>query len=176
MAGKRVVVVGGANSAGQAAMFFADLACEVLLVVRGESIEGRMSRYLVDQITARDSIRVLTRTEVVEVVGDDYLRSVTIQGPQGRSQFDVAGLFVFIGARPRTEWLPDWIERDEHGYVSTGPAVATPDGGEYATSQPGVFAVGDVRAGSVKRVASAIGEGSIVVPTLHRYLAVTRRR
>jgi thioredoxin reductase (NADPH) len=174
VAGKRVVVVGGANSAGQAAVFLADAACDVVIVMRGDSPKAKMSQYLVDQIGARDNIEVLVRAEVVGVDGDDHLRTVTIQGPHGRSQLDVAGMFVFIGAKPRTDWLPDWIERDGHGYILTGPAVAGPDAGEYATSQPGVFAVGDVRAGSVKRVASAIGEGSIVVPAIHRHLAATR--
>ncbi|MGB3684314.1 MAG: FAD-dependent oxidoreductase [Ornithinimicrobium sp.] len=170
VAGQHIVIVGGANSAGQAAMFFADIADQVTMVVRGASLQEKMSQYLIDQIGHTPNIDVLVHTHVSGIHGDDYLREVSIEGPTGGRMLDVAGLFVFIGAQPRTDWLPPWIERDERGYLITGIGPNNMPS-EYATSQPGVFAVGDVRAGSVKRVASAIGEGSIVVPAIHHYMA-----
>ena len=160
--GGRVFVVGGANSAGQAAVHLARFAGKVTLVVRGSSLAASMSQYLIDEIEGKENIEVLLATEVVGVGGDGRLERLTLRSGDGVEEVPADGLFVLIGAEPRTEWLPDDIERDERGFVLTGS--------DYATSVPGVFAIGDVRAGSVKRVASAVGEGSVVIQHVHRYI------
>lgn len=179
--GERVAVVGGANSAGQAAVFFGARAEEVLLLCRGPSLHAKMSAYLVRQIEQMSTISVRTGTEVAAVHGDDHLDALTLTGPGGEQRVDVTGLFVFIGAAPRTDWLGDVVARDRRGYVLTGAdldgrPLIDADGRErpallFESSLPGVFAVGDVRAGSVKRVASAVGQGGIVVQVVHEYLA-----
>jgi thioredoxin reductase (NADPH) len=178
-----VYVVGGANSAGQAAVFFSRYARSVTMVVRGDSLERSMSYYLIQQLAAIDTIRVATQTEVVEAHGDGHLEGLTLcDGKAGtRRTVPADYLFVFIGAEPHTDWLGDTVARDDRGFVYTGPDLLV--GGErppgwdrdrdpfyLESSVPGVFAAGDVRANSVKRVASAVGEGAMAVTLVHRYL------
>ena len=127
-----------------------------------------MSEYLVHEIDGKDNINVRLETHVVEVHGEGRLERLTLSGPNGDETVDAQGLFILIGAEPRADWLPPEIERDERGFVVAGPT--------YETSLPGVFAMGDVRAGSVKRVASAVGEGSVVIQHVHRYLASVEER
>ncbi|HEU0248162.1 MAG TPA: FAD-dependent oxidoreductase [Gaiellaceae bacterium] len=160
--GASVFVVGGANSAGQAAVHLSRYARRVTLLVRGQTLSSSMSQYLLDEIDAKENIDVRLETEVVDADGDGRLETLTLRGPDDVTIEPADALFVLIGAHPRTDWLPAEIERDEHGFVLTGP--------DYATSLPGVFAIGDVRAGSVKRVASAVGEGSVVIQRVHQYL------
>jgi thioredoxin reductase (NADPH) len=122
-----------------------------------------MSQYLLDEIGGKENISVRSQTVVVDAVGDGRLERLTLRGPDGDETVDADALFILIGAEPGTEWLPEDIERDERGFVVGGA--------NYQTSVPGVFAIGDVRSGSVKRVASAVGEGSVVIQHVHRYLA-----
>ncbi len=179
-AGGRVYIVGAGNSAGQAAIHLAKYAARVSIVVRGDSLAKSMSSYLIDEIDATSNIDVLTQTQVVDGSGAGRLERLTLRGPDG-STTDVAAdaLFVLIGAQPRTAWLPDEIARDAHGFVVTG-ADLTHDQllGDwrmarvpypYETSFPGVFATGDVRSRSVKRVANAVGEGSSAIQHVHTY-------
>ncbi|NUR16987.1 MAG: FAD-dependent oxidoreductase, partial [Dermatophilaceae bacterium] len=181
--GEEVYVVGAANSAGQAALNLARFAKRVTLVVRGTSLEAGMSRYLVERIRADDRIRVLCGTQVVAAAGDGHLERLTLadRALGTTTEVDAAWLFVFIGAAPRTDWLGAEVARDGHGFVVTGhDLVSGPYAGGWAlgrppfaleTSLPGVFAAGDVRFDSMKRVASAVGEGSMSVYFVHRYLA-----
>ncbi|MDF1603213.1 FAD-dependent oxidoreductase [Nocardioides sp. YIM 152315] len=183
-AGQDVYIVGGANSAGQAAVYLAQSgARSVTLLVRGDSLQRSMSHYLIQQIAGLDRIRVRVSTEVVEVGGDQHLERLTLRDTStGRSRTFVADhLFVFIGAQPRTEWLDGVITRDERGFILTGLDLS-PDGERLSgwkldrppfhleTNVAGVFAAGDVRAESAKRVASAVGEGALAVMLVHRYL------
>jgi len=172
---KRVFVVGGGNSAGQAAMHLSRYAREVTMLVRRANLASTMSDYLCRGIEAADNIDVMYETEAVGGSGENRLESLTLlDRPSGtESTVDADALFVMIGARPGTEWLPPEIERDEWGYILTGTDLESGDGpsprlGETSLSR--VFAVGDVRHGSVKRVASAVGEGSIVIQQVHHYL------
>ncbi|HET6561920.1 MAG TPA: FAD-dependent oxidoreductase [Marmoricola sp.] len=180
--GEDVYIVGAANSAGQAALNFARYAKRVVLLVRGPTLEASMSQYLVSRIHTTANIDVRLRTEVVGVHGDGHLEAVTLADRAAGTEEDVATnwLFVFIGAAPRTDWLGDAVARDTRGFVLTGPElppapeIAWPlDRGPFAleTSVPGVFAAGDVRLDSMKRVASAVGEGAMAVYLVHRYLA-----
>jgi thioredoxin reductase (NADPH) len=180
-AGDMVYLVGGANSAGQAALNFAKHAKQVTLLVRGSDLLATMSTYLVDRITASPNITVRCGTEVGAADGDGHLERLTlVERVSGqREEADASWLFVFIGASPRTDWLGASVARDPHGFVLTGPDVTTagtPWGlsrTPYAleTSLPGVFAAGDVRLESMKRVASAVGEGAMSIYLIHRYLA-----
>jgi thioredoxin reductase (NADPH) len=180
-AGDMVYLVGGANSAGQAALNFAKHAKQVTLLVRGSDLLATMSTYLVDRITASPNITVRCGTEVGAADGDGHLERLTlVERVTGqREEADASWLFVFIGASPRTDWLGASVARDPHGFVLTGPDVTTagtPWGlsrTPYAleTSLPGVFAAGDVRLESMKRVASAVGEGAMSIYLIHRYLA-----
>jgi len=174
LAGRSVFVVGGGNSAGQAAMHLARYAARVSLIVRGDSLATSMSNYLCEAIEAADNVEVMLGTEVADGAGEGRLQSLTLrERARGESSTVAAdALFVMIGARPSTEWLPPEVERDEWGYVLTGrDAGAEADGRQmHETSVPGVFAVGDVRHGAVKRVASAVGEGSIVIHQVHQRL------
>ncbi|ALG11528.1 FAD-dependent oxidoreductase [Kibdelosporangium phytohabitans] len=178
-----VYLVGGANSAGQAAMYFSRHAKRVVLVVRGDSLEHSMSRYLIDQLAGPGNIEVMTCTEVVGGAGDGHLETLTLRhNKTGESTTVPASwLFAFIGAAPRTDWLNGIVARDDNGFVLAGPDLVTegglPAGWELErppyhleTSLPGVFVAGDVRADSVKRVASAVGEGAMAVTLVHRYL------
>jgi thioredoxin reductase (NADPH) len=176
MRGEDVVVVGGANSAGQAAVHLCRFARSVTLVVRGPSIEETMSQYLVREIEASRKVVVLTNTEIVDARGEPRLAAVTLRdAATGRTtERPVAGVFILIGAVPRTDWLPPEIRRDDPGYVLTGEASALPrraEGSPVETSLAGVFAVGDARSDSMKRIASAVGEGSAAVRYVHDHLA-----
>jgi thioredoxin reductase (NADPH) len=179
--GEDIVVVGGANSAGQAAVFFSDHARKVTILCRAEELGSKMSTYLVDQIAARPNIEVRCGAEVREVCGTDRVERVTVEHRSTGQvdTLDASAIFIFIGASPHTSWLPPQISTDEYGFVLTGPALGerrfpTSDGDRdpylYETSVAGVFAVGDLRARSVKRVASAVGEGSVAVQFVHQYL------
>ena len=179
---QHVVVIGAANSAGQAAVHFAGYASRVTMLVRGESLEKSMSAYLIEQITGLKNINVLTRTEAVAAEGDHgRLKRLHLRGVDGDGVFErteeVDACFVFIGAAPRTDWLDGVVARDERGFILAG-ADAREHGWPLArepqtleTSVPGVFVAGDVRARSIKRVASAVGEGSMAVSLIHEYLA-----
>jgi thioredoxin reductase (NADPH) len=179
-AGGSVYLVGAGNSAGQAAIHLAKYAADVTIVVRGDSLSKSMSAYLIDEIDATANIRVRLETQVVDGGGELHLEHVTLRGPDGAAERVAAdALFVLIGAQPHTGWLPDDIARDQHGFVVTGAdlshdrllddwrLVRTPY--PYETSSPGVFAVGDVRSRSVKRVANAVGEGSSAIQYVHTY-------
>ena len=179
---EEVFVVGGANSAGQAALHFAKFACKVTMVVRGDGLSATMSKYLIDEIEKTSNIVVVPSTQVVEAVGEERLEKLKMRGPQGEYTVPASSLFVFIGAAPGTGWLPDSILRDEKGFLLAGPDLRIdgklPESWREArepflleSSVPGVFVAGDVRHGSVKRVASAVGEGSIAVQFVHQYLA-----
>ena len=159
--GASVFVVGGANSAGQAAVHLARYAKSVTLTCRS-ALEKSMSRYLIDEIEGKGNIRILEGAQVVDAAGGGRLETLTLRGADGVETVPADALFILIGAEPRTEWLPVEIDRDERGFVLTGS--------DYGTSVPGIFAIGDVRSGSVKRVASAVGEGSVVIQHVHRYL------
>ncbi len=181
--GQDVFIVGAGNSAGQAAMYFSRYARTVYMVVRGESLGKSMSQYLVDQIAATPNIAVKLYTEVLAVHGTEHMEAVTLIDNQTREteKYPAAALFVFIGALPHTDWLEGVVERDEHGFILTGNDLIRdgkpPKGWKLdripfllESSVPGIFVAGDVRHRSVKRVASAVGEGSIAVQFIHQYL------
>jgi len=179
---EEVFIVGGANSAGQAAMYFAKYARKVTMLVRGDSLVSSMSKYLIDQIAGTSNIAVETKTQVIGASGRQRLESVRILSPEGEGERPANSLFIFIGAAPNTGWLPESIMRDANGFVLSGrdiqvegrlPKIWTEDRPPFLleTSTPGIFAAGDVRHGSVKRAASAVGEGSISVQFMHQYLA-----
>lgn len=186
-----VYIVGGANSAGQAALYFARYARNVTMLVRGESLDEGMSRYLIDQIEATKNIKVRLRTTVIEVHGEDRLEAITIFDAARNEKETVPtnALFIFIGALPHTEWLQPIVERDEHGFILTGPDLPRANGNGHfpkgwvldrdpfwlESSQPGVFVAGDVRHGSVKRVAAGVGEGATAVQFIHQYLGSAER-
>ncbi len=177
-----VVIVGGGNSAGQAAIFLAAQVSRVYVVIRGDDLNKTMSRYLVDQINPHPRVTVRSCTEIREVHGNDALSAVVTEDKRTgeRHSIQTRALFVFIGADPHTSWLAGAIQLDDRGFVPTGPAAlySDTDGNQgrtqrqpmmLETSQPGVFAAGDVRSGSVKRVASAVGEGSMAIRQIHEY-------
>jgi thioredoxin reductase (NADPH) len=178
-----IYIVGGANSAGQAAMYFARHAKSVTMVVRGTTLDASMSYYLVQQIASVANINVRTCTEVIQAGGDEHLETLTLRDNStgATEEVDTQWAFVFIGAAPRTEWLDGVVARDDHGFVISGPDLPmdgtlprgwTADRAPYhlETSVPGVFVAGDARADSAKRVASAVGEGAMAVMLVHRYL------
>jgi thioredoxin reductase (NADPH) len=182
-----VFIVGGANSAGQAAMYFSRYARTVTMLVRADSLSKSMSQYLIDEIGRTENIIVYTHTEVQEAHGETSLQSLTLKNSQtGEAQtVPATALFIFIGAMPCTEWLGDTVQRDKQGFVLTGSDlyVDGKPGSDWTlprppflleTGMPGVFAAGDVRLGSIKRVASGVGEGSIAIQFVHRYLAEVR--
>lgn len=186
ISGRRVLVVGGGNSAGQGAMYLARHAKEVEIVIRRDSLRDTMSSYLIDQIVKTPNIRLRPRTEIERVEGEGHVERIALTSvDDGSSRVEeAAALFVFIGTRPRSDWLPPEVLRDAKGFVLTGRDVMASDA--YAriwkerreplpleTSVPGVFAAGDLRAGAMNRVASAVGEGSMVVRLAHDYLALT---
>ena len=170
--GTEVGIVGGGNSAGQAAVFLSRHACHVHLFVRGDGLARTMSDYLVRRIERSSTITVHVGCEVTALEGDPYLQTIAVTDRDAATRrFPIANLFLMIGADPNTEWLRGCLALDAGGFVVTGQGAAgTVGASPFATSSPGVFAVGDVRAGSVKRVASGVGEGSVVVQTLHRHL------
>ena len=176
--GEEVYVVGAGNSAGQAAMFLADYAAKVTMLVRGKDLGSKMSNYLVERIDEHPLISVRVETLVVAVDGAEHLETLTLETQDGTETVATNALFIFVGASPQPGWLPERVQRDERGFVLTGPDLSY-EGLDWPlerapflleTSIPGVFAAGDVRHGSVKRVASAVGEGSISVQFVHRYL------
>jgi len=181
--GQDVCVVGAGNSAGQGALFFSRYARRVTVFVRGDSLEKSMSQYLIARIRATPNIEVTTGAEIVEVRGTGRLEKVVLGRAHGGepSEVDAAAMFIFIGARPRTEMVAGLVELDAQGYVLTGPALSPTsrrprgwaldrDPFPFETSVPGIFAAGDVRSGSSKRVAAAVGEGSGTVGIVHGYL------
>ena len=163
-----VVVIGGGNSAGQAAMFLSRSAKHVHLVVRSGSLAASMSSYLSSRLEADPKITIHYHTTVSELHGEDWLSGVTFTQPDGDTRIDTSALFIMIGAAPNTDWLSGLVETDEKGFVLTGQAVGRSS--PFETGTDGIFAVGDVRSGSVKRVASAVGEGSVVVSQIWTYL------
>jgi thioredoxin reductase (NADPH) len=179
---EEVYIVGGANSAGQAAVHFAKFACKVVMLVRGPSLAATMSKYLIDEIERTPNILLKPMTQVLEAFGQERLEALHLSGPQGEVRVPASSLFVFIGAAPCTEWLPACILRDDDGFLLAGPDLHSmgklPDAWReprepflLESSVPGIFVAGDVRHGSIKRVASAVGEGSIAVNFIHQYLA-----
>ncbi|MDG4824001.1 FAD-dependent oxidoreductase [Asanoa sp. WMMD1127] len=181
--GQEVYIVGGANSAGQAAVYFSRYARQVHILVRGDGLTRTMSRYLIDQIESHENIDVHSYTEVAEATGDDHLERLVLRDTRSGETRDVdtSWLFIFIGAEPRTDWLDGVVTRDAHGFVITGPDLIAGgnrpvgwsmprDPYHLECSIPGVFAAGDVRSDSVKRVASAVGEGAMAISLVHRYL------
>ena len=178
-----VGVMGGGNSAGQAAVHLSRYAKRVLLIIRGPENSG-MSQYLIDQMAAIENIEVRLSSSITEVRGETHLTGATLTGPDGPEELDVAALFIFIGQQPRTEWLEGTVERDTGGFVLTGQNLLEDGKRKNPTgwglnrepfllesSMPGVFVAGDVRHRSVKRIASAVGEGSMAVQFVHQYLA-----
>ncbi|MDP9037646.1 MAG: FAD-dependent oxidoreductase [Acidobacteriota bacterium] len=179
-ADEEIYLVGGANSAGQAAMHFARYARRVHMLVRGEGLQKSMSRYLIDQIASTANIVVETSTEVASLHGDTHLECMTLNTPGGKEKRSATSLFIFIGAAPKTDWLPRAIAMDAKGFILAGPDLKTRAADHWKlarepylleTSVPGIFVAGDVRYNSVKRCASAVGEGSIAVQFMHQYLA-----
>ncbi|MGD0798160.1 MAG: FAD-dependent oxidoreductase [Acidobacteriaceae bacterium] len=179
-ADEEIYLIGGANSAGQAAMHFARYAAKVRMLVRGDSLTRSMSKYLIDQIAATPNIVVETGTEVVSMSGDGHLECLTLKTPHGPETRSANAIFIFIGAAPKTDWLPREIALDPKGFILAGPDLKTraPLAWKLTrepylleTSVPGIFVAGDVRFNSVKRCASAVGEGSIAVQFMHQYLA-----
>ncbi len=177
--GLDVHIVGAGNSAGQAAMFFSNHARSVTILCRGETLGKSMSRYLIDQLAVRPNIRVLYQTEVAAAHGEVSLEAIDVRSTATGeiTRLESGGLFIFIGADAETAWLPPDIALDRHGYVLTGSEVTAAGRWEIdrdpyllETSVPGIFACGDVRFGPVKRVASAVGEGSMAVAFVHQYL------
>ena len=175
-----VVVAGGGNAAGQAAMFLSESTEKVLLVIRGEGLAKSMSSYLARRIETRNNIEILPRTEIRKMMGGKVLEAVELENTQTheRRTVETPAVFSMIGAKPCTDWLPPEIERDEKGFVKTGHAVAGAPAWKYSsrapgpleTSRPGIFAAGDVRSGSVKRCAAAVGEGGMAVEGVHKVL------
>jgi thioredoxin reductase (NADPH) len=182
--GEKVYIIGGANSAGQAAMNFARYAERVVILVRGASLSSTMSQYLIEQVKATPNIQIWSHASVKEVHGNGHLEEISVlcSDTSKVERVPANAMFIFIGALPRTEWLSGIVERDERGFLRTGPDLMNggvrPKGWKLErdpflleTNVPGVFAVGDVRHGSVKRVASSVGEGSVAVQFIHQYLS-----
>jgi thioredoxin reductase (NADPH) len=179
--GEHVVVVGGGNSSAQSAIYLSRYAAAVTLVVRRAQLD-EMSHYLLEDVEAQPNINVRLNTELVDAGGDTRLRSVTLHdlARDRRQRLDAAAVFILIGAEPRTDWLPESIERDERGYLLTGELLPADEAAprrpfHFETSMPGVFAVGDVRLGGMKRVAAAVGDGSTAIRHVHEYLALVVR-
>jgi thioredoxin reductase (NADPH) len=174
-----VVIIGGANSAGQAAVYFSGYAHQVTMLVRGADLEHSMSHYLIEQLAALPNVTVRTRSAATAAIGEGgHLRALRVRDGDGQEEtLDADACFVFIGASPRTDWLDGVVARDDRGFILAGPD-AQPAGWPLAreprpleTTVPGVFVAGDVRSRSIKRVASAVGEGSMAVSLIHEYLA-----
>jgi thioredoxin reductase (NADPH) len=178
LTGRDVFVVGGGNSAGQAAVYLARFASRVTMLVRSESLAQSMSDYLVTEIDATPNIEIMSGREVVGGAGNGRLETVDVRHTASGvvDTMDAAALFILIGAEPFTQWLPPEVARDDWGYVTTGPSEHVISRSPFESSLAGVFAVGDVRHGSTKRVASAVGEGAVCVRLVHEYLAVQGER
>jgi thioredoxin reductase (NADPH) len=181
--GQDVCVVGGANSAGQGALFFARYARRVTIVVRAQGLESSMSQYLIDRIVSTPNIEILSRHEIAAVSGEGHLQKTTVRNAETKEEraLDVAAMFIFIGSAPRSEMVAALVTRDEKGFILTGPDL--PRAGQrpvgwtlerdpflFETNVPGIFAAGDVRSGANRRVAAAVGEGSAAIYSVHRYL------
>jgi len=177
-----VVVVGGGNSAGQAAIFLSQGGCAVTLVIRGPDLRKDMSRYLVERVDADPHITLRARSTIIALDGDETLRAAHLNGPDGTSVLPCEGLFSFIGADPSSGWLNGCAALDDGGFVLTDLSLAPDQLGQtwqtldrsplpFETSHPGLFAVGDLRSGSTKRVAAAVGEGSASVRSVHQFLS-----
>jgi thioredoxin reductase (NADPH) len=183
MAGENVYVIGGANSAGQAALNLAKYAAGVTLLIRGQSVQAGMSDYLIKQIDSTPNVSIRTNTQVVDAYGEQRLEGLVLEQRESgtRETVQAAGVFVLIGAEPRTDWLHEVLERDDRGFILTGADVVSERWSldrrplPFETSMPGVFAAGDVRYGSVKRVAGAVGEGSVAIGSVHQYLTELER-
>ena len=184
-AGSPAVVAGGGNSAGQAALFLASAGSAVTIVIRGPDLAASMSRYLIDRIEADKRIVVRRNTRIAALEGNDFLAGVRISGPGGEERLASTALFSFIGAEPASQWLSGFAALDDRGFVLTDRSLGREHlNGRwdalgrsplpFETSHPGLFAVGDVRSGSTKRVAAAVGEGSAAVRSVHAYLAFDR--
>ncbi|HEV2132012.1 MAG TPA: NAD(P)/FAD-dependent oxidoreductase, partial [Longimicrobiaceae bacterium] len=178
--GSDVVVVGGGNSAGQAAMFLSEHTRRVFMLLRGGDLFASMSSYLAERVEGAENIEVLYNTEIRRIIGEEKLEAVEVENTETRESRTIAtpAVFTFIGAIPRIGWLPAEIATDDNGFILTGRAAADSPHWTLArepflleTSQPGIFAAGDVRVGSIKRVASAVGEGAMAVKYVHEYLA-----
>lgn len=179
--GKKVFIVGGGNSAGQAAVFFSNYAAEVKMLVRGKGLKLSMSQYLIDQIASKANIEVLPYAQVVSAEGEDRLERIEtrVHAPNEVEKihcYEADALFVMIGADANTSWLPGDLERDPRGYICTGRDLTTWKLARHSfpleTSLPGVFCAGDVRHNSIKRVSSGVGEGSMAIAFIHQYLAL----
>lgn len=173
-------VIGGANSAGQAAMYLSAIKdCTVKILVRGNSLEKSMSEYLIRRIRATPNIEVLLNTEVTEAMGDEVLRQVRIVTDGTEKTLDIHGLYIFIGAQPKTYWLNGVVEKDPRGFIPTGRLIRQRAAGHephsFETSLPGVFCAGDVRLDSTKRVGAAVGEGSVAVQMMYVHLAEQKK-
>ena len=179
---QEVIIVGGGNSAGQAAMFLSNYASKVHVMIRGNDLGAKMSNYLVQRLKASDTITIHTNTEIKKLKGEHHLESITILQEGKEQEIHTSNVFSFIGAQPKTEWMGSFVVTDSKGFICTGVALTKKDLSQCDTysereplslesSVPGIFAVGDVRHNSVKRVASAVGEGSVVVSMIHQYLA-----
>ncbi|MCB0729322.1 MAG: FAD-dependent oxidoreductase, partial [Ignavibacteriae bacterium] len=180
---KDICILGGANSAGQGALFFSRYAKTVTMIVRADSLGKAMSSYLVERIEAAPNIKVLTKTEINSVIGNEKIEKISLKNiPDGKIwELDTSAVFIFIGAAPRTEILKEIIETDEKGFILTGLDLLkknnvikgwTLDRDPFLleTNVPGIFAAGDIRSGSGKRVAAAVGEGSATISMVHKYL------
>jgi thioredoxin reductase (NADPH) len=177
--GKKVFIVGGGNSAGQAAMFFSNYADEVKVLVRGEGLKLTMSQYLIGEIASKANIEVMPFSEVVEAQGEDHLQRIVARVGGELVTYEADALFVMIGAVPDASWLPKELERDEKGYICTGRDLTSwkLDRAPFPleTSLPGIFCAGDVRHNSIKRVSSGVGEGSMAIAFIHQYLALPEK-
>ena len=184
MAGEDVYIVGAGNSAGQAAVFFSEHAGRVIMIVRGKSLGEKMSQYLVDRLQSLPNVVIRLQSDVTELHGDEHLEAITVRDrtTNATEQVRTRCLFVFIGADPNTAWLNDHVALESHGFILTGTDLKPENLKEWQLSRepylleasvPGVFAAGDVRHESIKRVASAVGEGSVAVHFVHRYLAAS---
>lgn len=182
---KNVLVVGGANSAGQAAFHLSEFdACEVHMAIRGGSIEDKMSGYLVDKVKDRKNISVHTNTELTALNGNGHLERVTLKTDDSVDELEIDEVFILIGSVPKTAWLPEQIARDDQGFIIAGTDISADVRSQFMeetgnrppfaneTSMPGVFVAGDVRCGTAKRVALAVGDGASVIPQLHRLRAL----
>jgi thioredoxin reductase (NADPH) len=172
--GEEIIVIGGGNSAGQAAVFLSRTVSRVHLLIRGAGLAATMSDYLVQRILSSRKITLHVHTEITELDGDEFLHAVTWTDRNTgiAERRDIANVFVMTGAEPNSEWVRGCVDMDAWGFIRTGEDITgSKSGSPYSTALPGVFAVGDVRAGSAKRIASAVGEGSDVVAAIHKYLA-----
>ncbi|MBV8735100.1 MAG: FAD-dependent oxidoreductase, partial [Solirubrobacterales bacterium] len=181
LAGENVYVVGGANSAGQAALHLARFAAQVTLLIRSGSLAAGMSDYLITQLRATPNVVISLRTRIIDAHGDTRLEALTLEDleTERREQVPTPAVFIMIGAQPRTDWIRSALALDDHGFILTDrdlPARTWPLARAplpFETSVPGVLAAGDVRYGSIKRVAAAVGEGSVAVGSVHQYLSTT---